>query len=208
MPAELPYDHVATDSGLKPILYLSLIFFLPLLVSYGVYINAGKLGLNTKNNGVLIDPDLRLNQFEFETMQGQAIQAGAFIGKWQLVLYSDKSCAEQCRGQLLKLLQIRQALGKAHKNIRLVLVLGRNTSGANLNLPENSYGLLQVVKLKPGSQSLQHSVMAKIDTTSPAAVLITDPSSRLVLGYSEDFTQQAVYDDMRWLIKANIRMKP
>lgn len=106
--------------GRRQLITVAAIFFLPLLLAWGMILT-GWRPAGTTNNGVLIEPPVPLETAGWEWADGSgAVRPNWFDGRWAMLALLPDRCAEACLARLDELHRVHVALGEDIIRVRLV----------------------------------------------------------------------------------------
>ncbi len=200
---EVSQAEILTRQSPTPlILLLAIIFLIPLLASYGLYQNAGSLDLKTKNHGLLIEPPLKLETLGLLPVNNFSSNGQTAQADWQLLYFTSGQCLETCRKALLKIEQVRRALGKVYPETTLLLVISEPPNQQTLRFVASVKDKLSLFTQSSALSVLSHNGLVTAANESLPIVLLADAEGQLIMGFPGLVNQVAIYEDLRWLIKA------
>lgn len=186
--------------------YFPLIFFifaLPLFASVLVYSFSDGIELQRKNNGILLEAPISLNSLNLSDRGGKSFLQDATAGRWSLVYLSGSPCLEQCESNLTALERVRLALGKDYRRTGLLLL---EPPGQQSETGSESLQIAtEVAVIDHNNQIKLAADFGAMDNYSGPLLYLADDRGNLIMSYKGKVDQQAVYEDLRWLLKVNKR---
>ncbi|MEN8167322.1 MAG: hypothetical protein ABFR65_07590, partial [Pseudomonadota bacterium] len=110
------------------------LFALPPIAAWLFYLNPQWLPAGRTNQGALIDPPRAMQTITLQTREGGRFDWSPLQDQWTLTVLTEGRCDEQCTEQLIKVRQIRRALGANRQRTERLLILLPDAAG-NLELP-------------------------------------------------------------------------
>jgi hypothetical protein len=195
-----------TNQSKIQLLILVLIFFLPLFAAMLVYYFSEDIALQGKNSGTLLSTHIPFKSLGIPGQKQKPAYQQLTDGRWTLIYLTPGLCTEHCEHNLLKLEQIRQALGKDYAQTQLLLLM------PHLALAEKTVSSLDKQPHVPNAiisnQGLnQLLVRAGVNAAKhKPQYFLADNKGNIIMHYTAPINQQAVYDDLRWLLKVNRKL--
>ena len=115
------------------------LFALPPIAAWLFYLNPHWLPVGRTNHGLLIDPPREVHRLTLQTPEGRPFDWSELQDQWTLVVLAEGRCDAACIEQLIRLRQIRKALGANQQRIERLLILIPDAAG-QFDLP-NLQGL-------------------------------------------------------------------
>jgi hypothetical protein len=116
--------------------------------------------------------------------------AGAY--RWQLIYARMAPCEQQCARELIRLLQVQQALGKDQEHVRRALWYAGE--GPSFTDPELA---VQRLDERPGRDVAEALGPKAIDG---GRVFVADPRGNVILSYPADVEQKELLRDLKRLL--------
>ena len=151
---------------------------------------------STRNHGELLEPAVRLPEFELQTASGEPLTRESLLGQWQLLHYRAAGCDEACMEALYWLRQIRLAQDRHQPEIGLMLVTPGTLGG----------GVLEEIRdLAPDFRVLAGDAGSALSPALPDAGLeafsyIVDPRGHIILRYPQDADFNGMRRDLSRLL--------
>lgn len=162
-----------------PLLWLCLLFFIPLCTASMLYIFRDNIPFKIIPNGQLLNPPLSADSLGF-------ILPNESKGKWQLIYSCSKTQTKECESQYDLVKRIHLSLGKDQTRIKLSYAYSESFMPAF-----TKQNLKQDLK-----QDLKHSLL------NNNQVLLFDPHGFLVLYYTSPIEKpKGMLEDIRRLLK-------
>ena len=181
---------------------LVLLFALPPIAAWLFYYNPQWLPEGRSNNGALIAPSIAMQQFTLQTPQGDAFDWEPLREQWTITVLAEGRCQEQCIEQLIKVRQIRRAMGANRQRIERLLILLPDAAG-NLELPSldglegTRLAVVQAID-KPAVEQ------AFAPATFEQSLFLIDPRVDLMMVHDMNhITSKQVLQDLEKLLKAS-----
>lgn len=178
-------------SGRKQLLLLAAVFLGPLLIAIGLYFSGWQPEGSTEH-GVLIRPSRLLPDSPATSLTGSPVE---LRGRWLLIYSDGGECGPVCRETLVKLRQVRRALGKDMNRVQMLFCmtsispdqdyLGRELAGLAIAGPESPLTTSLVADLSPRS----------------GEVLVADTLGNIMLRFPRETSMRAMHEDLKKLLK-------
>lgn len=196
---------------------LTLIFLIPILLSWYLYYQKDTLGEKTLNYGKLIQPPFPIATFHIYNQKGQLLQnqfnpqklaqtIPTTNRKWLLLLLAPANCPQNCQRTLYMMRQLRLATGAQMNRIeRAVLTFHQAKNEPKLNqLLKNRYPGTQYLytSKKTFDQIIQQRVKQPYATTM-GTVYLVDPLGNIVLSYHPKTNPMHMFKDIERLLKVS-----
>ena len=110
------------------------VFALPLIAGWVLHFNPQWLPHGRSNHGVLIEPPRDMESITLQTPEKDAFDWSPLQDQWTLTVLAEGVCDDQCIEKLVKVRQIRRALGAERQRVERLLIMLPNAAG-NLELP-------------------------------------------------------------------------
>jgi len=185
-----------TQKNRRTMLLLVLVFVGPVLASWLLYLNAGRLGLPTTNQGEFMQPPRALAYGNLPLpLTGGSLAADYLSShRWTLVYLGGPDCAMDCQRALYVARATRLAMGEQADSVqRLYLVMGKPSTVEALR---HDPGLTVV------DASAEPVLLKQFDVPATAVhyLYVVDPHGYLVMRYSLDADPKGLLKDLRHLL--------
>lgn len=191
--------------SLIPLVILVVVFALPPLVSWVLYLNPQWLPAGRSNQGVLLEPPRSVDGLRLYTPQGERLAWGDFIDNWTLVVIGRGECTGDCMERLFQVRQIRRALGGQRQRVERLLIL----------LPQAGRPTPVIPSLE-GHEGMRVGVVQPVDLDGVEAlfdvggqapdhrIFVIDPQRMLMMLHDTDvMTSKQILKDLEKLLKAS-----
>ncbi len=167
-------------------------FALPLVVAWVLNFTGDFIPASTTNNGTLVQPVRPVTAVDLFDVQGAAVNADYFIGKWTMVYRHTGACDDACQKTLYTLRQVRLTLGKNIDRIqRLLLVEGATMPAWTAEAAERYPGM-DVARAMNGAAAAAFGVAGRI--------YLVDPLGNLMMEYTLDAEPRGMTKDLERLL--------
>jgi len=198
------------------LIILIIIFIGPVIAAWTLYFNRSHVP-RPMNHGHLIQPPLDLSQFDMTYSNGEKVKWTDFKGKWVLLYLVPKSCNQLCSQNLLKMRQIRLALGKNMSRLQRVMITIQGNDGnkenilkdraknSNLGLEfEKKYpGTLHLITKRSSLNNLLRELPSYQEALSKGYLYLADPLGNLIMSYQPNSAPKGIYEDLTRLLKTS-----
>jgi len=174
--------------GRRTLILIALLFFVPIWSA--MYLIEGWRPGGTVNNGVLVEPMLRVAELRARSLDGNPLPESYFLGHWTLVYVLDGRCEEPCALALYHMRQVRIALGKDMARVRRLLLVESDP------VPELR---VMLERDHPGIDVFVAESRAPFEFDG--AVHVVDPLGNLMLYYSPGAEPKGMIEDLKRLLK-------
>ncbi len=182
-------------SGRRQLIALMLIFFTPLLIAWLMHFDVISWRPQTiVASGELVQPPLVLPE-HVPVYLVQTEEHDFLRRKWHLLYIAPGNCEKICEDSLIRMRQVRMALGKYQDRIGRVLVVQDSAQWT----PQLQDGLagMDVVTTNPVSIE----VLRSTDTSPGEWIYLVDPLGNLMMRFAHDHDAREMHDDMKRLLK-------
>lgn len=193
--------------SLTPLIILVLLFAVPPLASWVLYMNPQWLPAGRSNQGILLQPPRSVDDLRLLTPRGEPLVWTDFNDKWTLVVVARGACTGTCMERLFEIRQIRRALGAQRQRVERLLIL----------LPQTGQSMPVIPSLK-GHEGIHIGVaqagdMAGVNALfdfrdqAPAQdgrIFVIDPRRKLMMIHDTTvLTSKQILKDLEKLLKAS-----
>ena len=192
-------------SARRKVLWLAVLFSLPVIVSYGLYYSGWRPS-STGNYGELVQPARPLGDATLTTLDGKSLRLSDLRGKWTLITFSPSQCLAPCERNLYKMRQVIAAQGENAVRAQSVLVV---TDGKTLDRLRNAirdYPATRVI-IGPNDQvnalARQFALPAGGPLDHVDRVYVVDPLGNFMMSYPADADPNGMRKDLARLLKAS-----
>ncbi len=171
------------------------LFVAPVVAAWFLF--AGQSGSDyiSDAHGVLADAPVPLGNMELPA-GGDAGTEAQLAGRWSLLYLHRGACRQACEEALVRMRQVRLALGKDASRLQRVFVpLGAENDSRNLS--RDFPGMVIV----PDGASGRSALVERIGQRPPGEVLLVDPLGNLVLSYPPEADADGLFRDTRHLLR-------
>jgi cytochrome oxidase Cu insertion factor (SCO1/SenC/PrrC family) len=189
----------------RTLLWLALLFALPVIVSYGLYYS-GWRPASTGNYGELVQPPQPLEDATLSTLDGQVMRVRAWRGKWTLLTFSPSLCPSPCERNLYKMRQVIAAQGEDANRVQSVLIVTDQEALARLRNILRDYPRTQVLIGPSGavaSLARQFELPAGGPPSNLHRVYLVDPLGNLMMSYPANADPNGMRKDLARLLKVS-----
>ena len=151
---------------------------------------------STRNHGELLEPAVRLPEFEVESASGVPVSRATLEGQWQLMHYRSAGCDEACLEDIYWLRQARLAQDRHVPEIGLLLVTPGQIDAEGLAQIRDLSDAFRVLQGEAGSALLP----ALPDAGLEAISYIVDPNGHIILRYPQDADFNGLRKDLSRLL--------
>jgi len=180
------------------------VFALPLIAGWFLHYNPQWLPHGRSNHGALIDPPRNMESITLQTPEKDAFDWSPLQGQWTLTVLAEGVCDDQCIEKLVRVRQIRRALGAERQRLERLLIMLPNAAG-NLELPsldglEGTRLAIAAAADKPAIQDEFAAVQMEIEKS----LFIIDPRVDLMMAHDmSHITEKQILQDLEKLLKAS-----
>ncbi len=181
------------ERSLLPLWLLILVFCLPMVIGWFLYLNPQLLAGSQQVNGRLIGPPRSISQVRLLRTDGSNLKMQDMRGQWVLMLVVAEGCGDPCRGSLLELRKIERALGRDQTRLQRLLVLGKPAAEQRQEIQNNR--LLDTA-------TVFEPIGSKLFQDQASTIFVIDPMGRLMLRYPSDTQSDKILPDIKRLLTA------
>ncbi|MCP4127650.1 MAG: hypothetical protein GY753_11375 [Gammaproteobacteria bacterium] len=188
-------DTQSQARSLLPLWLLILVFCLPVVIGWFLYLNPQLLAGSQQVNGRLIEPPRSISQVRLLRADGSNLKMRDMQGQWVLMLVVAEGCGDPCRGSLLELRKIERALGRDQARLQRLLLLGKPAAEQRQEIQNNRLqDTATVTAFEP--------VAGRPFLAQASTIFVVDPIGRLMLRYSSDTQSDKILSDIKRLMTA------
>ncbi len=151
---------------------------------------------STRNYGELLNPAVRLPDFELEAASGKPVSRDDLADQWQLLHYRAAGCDEACLDTLYWLRQIRLGQDRHRPEVALMFVTPAEISEETL---AKIHALAEDYRVFSGQAGRTLS-SALPDAGLSAISYIVDPKGHIILRYPQDSDFNGMRRDLSRLL--------
>ncbi len=176
-----------------PVLAIFVIGFMPILLSYGLYLSlSGGTPWGTVNQGQFLQPPVPEAALALRDPDGAPLTL-ASAGHWVLVLAAAADCDADCAQALHMLRQLHVLLNRDARRVQRALVLQTPVAAARWQQWQETYPAL----------TLAWAAAPEAVQLLPPGAYVLDPHGQLILGYSYAQVGDPLLDDIKRLLKSS-----
>jgi len=186
------------------LLLIFLIFLVPVIAAFIIYLNPQWMPKAAKNNGVLYKPVVNLQNFTLRTSSDKPFGLQDMLGKWSLVYIGKDTCDKACQETLFKARDSRWAQGTEALRVNYYYIVAADSfSGDQAALLKSDPGL---VLLHGDAQQRKALIQQfRFDQShqpgSDNRLYLVDPNGNLLMHYPEGFKDIGLMEDLKHLLK-------
>ncbi|RFF31934.1 SCO family protein [Wenzhouxiangella sediminis] len=151
---------------------------------------------STRNYGELLQPAIRLPEFELQTASGETVTRETLAGQWQLLHYRAAGCDDACLEDLYWLRQIRLGQDRHQPKVALMFVTPGEIDDETLAAIHELAEDYRVFESDAGSALSP----ALPDAGLEAISYIVDPKGHIILRYPQDADLNGMRRDLSRLL--------
>lgn len=180
------------------------LFALPPITAWLFYFNPQWLPAGRTNFGRLMEPPRAMQPYALQTTDGNPFDWHSLRDRWTLTLLAEGHCDAACIEQLIKLRQIRRAMGADRQRIERLLILLPDAAGKR-ELP--SLAGLEGTRLALATAADKPGLLQQFTapgTNLASAVFLIDPRGDLMMAHDmAHITSKQILQDLEKLLKAS-----
>ena len=195
----------AHASSRRKVLWLALLFVLPVIVSYSLYYS-GWRPASTGNYGELVQPARPLEDAVLTTLDGKSLRVSELRGKWTLISFSLSQCLSPCERNLYKMRQVIASQGENAGRIQSVLVVIDNKALDRLQYAIKNYPKTRVIAGPPenvAKLARQFALPAGSPLDNLNRIYLVDPLGNFLMSYPADADPSGMRKDLVRLLKVS-----
>lgn len=189
--------------SLWPLWAMVAVFAAPVIATWFYFFYPEYLPDSHSNRGELLDPVIPLQDgISIFGPDEEAFDLSVLNGAWTLVYITSGGCDEPCVEQLIKLRQIRLALGENRKLVERLLLIADPSGPMDQALMEGAFDGMYLAQTDADGLA---SLSAALGGTGEglARVYLQDPMGRLMMRYASDAPPEDTLNDMERLLKGS-----
>lgn len=180
--------------GRLQFILLAVIFLGPLALAMYLYYGVDDWSPpGQTNHGKLIEPVVVLPEVPIETLAGESLSPDGWRHHWTMLYVNPEPCGETCRQDLIKIRQIRLALGAEADRVERLYLSGEEPPAADW-LERTQAGLVS-------ARLDDNPALADALPSRDAAIYFIDPLGNLMMRFSTDADPEDIKDDLKKLLK-------
>ena len=178
------------------IVAIAALFVAPVVVAWFMFSRQSGAGYIAGAHGILAEPPVPLGNMELPA-GGDAGADAQLAGRWSLLYLHQGACGPVCEEALMRMRQVRLALGKDAGRLQRVFVPLDPPGNEDGNLAQAFPGMAIV----PGGAPGRSALLERIGLRRPGEVLLVDPLGNLVLSYPPEADADGLFRDTRHLLR-------
>ncbi len=183
------------DARKAQIATIAALFAAPVAVAWFLFHRQAPGGDVPGAHGVLATPPVALGEMALPP-GGDAGEEAQLAGRWSLVYLHRGACGQVCEEALIRMRQVRLALGKDAGRVQRVFV-PLDFEADSSRLARAFPGMAVAPESAPGRSELVERAGAR----QPGEVLLVDPLGNLVLSYPANIDAGGLFRDLKHLLK-------
>jgi len=195
--------------SLMPLIILVLVFALPPLASWVLYLNPQWLPAGRSNEGMLLQPPRSVDGISLFSPQGKQLIWTDLNDKWTLVVIGRGECAGDCMERLFQVRQIRRALGAQRQRVeRLLILLPQMGRPVPVLPPLEGLEGMRVGVVRAEDAAGVEALFDVRDLSTNGRIFLIDPRRMLMMMHDTDvMTSKEILKDLEKLLKASENWK-
>lgn len=192
------------QSNRRQLWILIALFALPPIAAWLFFYNPQWLPQGRTNHGTLIEPPRAMAPLALYTEKGDVFDWEVLKDQWTLVVLADGGCDELCAQQLIKVRQVRRALGANRQRVERLLILLPDSEG-EIDMP--SLAGLEGTRLTLAEPTEKPAILTQFSAeqaTAQKSLFLIDPRINLMMRHDlSQLTSKQVLQDLEKLLKAS-----
>ena len=184
-----------TNARKLQVIALAALFVVPVAVAWFMYAGQPGAGGGQGAHGVLADPPIELGDIKLPE-GGDAGTEAQLTGRWTFLYLQKGECGPACENSLIRMRQVRLALGKDANRVQRLLVAPVAGSG-NDKLAQAFPGMAILPPDTPGRSEL----IVRVGSRQPGEIVLVDPLGNLVLSYPPGLDPDGLFRDAKHLLR-------
>ncbi len=177
------------------IIALAAVFVVPVAVAWFMYAGQPGAGGGQGAHGLLAEPPIELGDIKLPE-GGDAGTQAQLTGRWTFLYLQQGDCGPACENALIRMRQVRLALGKDANRVQRLLVAPVGGSG-NDRLAQAFPGMAILPPDTPGRSDL----IERVGSRRPGEIVLVDPLGNLVLSYPPGLDPDGLFRDAKHLLR-------
>ena len=177
------------------IIALAAVFVVPVAVAWFMYAGQPGAGGGQGAHGLLAEPPIELGDIKLPE-GGDAGTEAQLTGRWTFLYLQQGDCGPACENALIRMRQVRLALGKDANRVQRLLVAPGVGSG-NDKLAQAFPGMAILPPDTPGRSDL----IERVGSRQPGEIVLVDPLGNLVLSYPPGLDPDGLFRDAKHLLR-------
>lgn len=180
--------------GRLQLILLAVIFLGPLALAMYLYYGVDDWAPpGQTNHGTLIEPVVLLPEVPIDTLAGESTSPEVLRHHWTMLYVNPEPCGEACRQEIIKIRQVRLALGAEADRVERLYLAGGEPPPPEW-LAKTQAGLV--------SASLEDNPALAAALPSPeAAIYFVDPLGNLMMRFPADADPEDIKTDLKKLLR-------
>lgn len=177
------------------VIAIAALFLVPVIVAWFLY--SGRAGLDSgpDAHGVLADPPVELGDIELPP-GGDAGAEARLTGRWTFLYLERDECATACEEALIRMRQVRLALGKDASRVQRVFLPVAEAP----DYEQAAQAFPGMVVLPAGTPG-RGELIERIGARQPGELLLVDPLGNLILSYPPGLDPDGLFRDAKHLLR-------
>ena len=177
------------------IIAVAALFVVPVAVAWFMYAGQPGAGGGQGAHGMLADPPIELGDIKLPE-GGDAGPQAHLTGRWTFLYLQQGDCGPPCENALIRMRQVRMALGKDANRVQRLLVTPAVSSGTG-RLAQAFPGMAILPPGTPGRSEL----VERVGSRQPGEIVLVDPLGNLVLSYPPGLDPDGLFRDAKHLLR-------
>lgn len=174
---------------------IAALFLVPMMVAWFLYLGRNGSSAGMDAHGLLADPPVTLGDIGLPA-GGDAGSEARLSGRWTFLYIQRGECAAACEDALIRMRQVRLALGKDASRVqRVFLPVNPGPDGARLAQAFPGMAIL------PAGAPGRSELIARIGSRQAGEILLADPLGNLILSYPPGLDPDGLFRDAKHLLR-------
>lgn len=186
----------AQNRGRAKLVFVFLLFFVPLWAAYILYFSMPGLLSGTTNKGELLSPVQPLPEVSLKGENGAIKSLDVWRDQWTFLQVAPDGCDDTCMETLAETRQIWALLHDDRGRVQRVLLVG---PGKLSELPE--FSKQPFLEVYGGELDALRAMMSAQNAAEAGTVYLIDPHGNWVLYYPPEGDGAGLFDDIKHLMK-------
>ena len=184
-----------TNARKLQVIALAALFVVPVAVAWFMYAGQPGAGGGQGAHGLLADPPIELGDIKLPE-GGDAGMEAQLTGRWTFLYLQRGECGPACENALIRMRQVRLALGKDANRVQRLLVAPVAGSG-NDKLAQAFPGMA----ILPPDTRGRSDLIERVGSRQPGEIVLVDPLGNLVLSYPPGLDPDGLFRDAKHLLR-------